>query len=299
MEEAARVLLVPIFRRHWLWYAWGGRTAAAAVEAGRAAAAAVKPPRDWRQGVNLEEKAHLLSQLARSWVQRRLWSEWHKLETAREGTMRNRGFKMAQAVLAREDPRETFLKNLPAKAAPVEVVYPTAFREKLVRRRLRHVCADSRRRHTTRLMWWVLALVPQLPLMLTPLPNITVYYTGYRIYSHYRALQGCKALEECLEQLNSKQLRTLRDELLLLQEQTPGLKYPRDEWPSKLIRREHRGSSPLGDEAAMKIGRLFGQPSMMELVARARKRAVGSMFPSIFPEAGGSGRQAGPRSGGT
>ncbi len=48
----------------------------------------------------------------------------------------------------------------------------------------------------------------------------------------------------------------------------------------------------------MKIGRLFGQPSMMELVARARKRAVGSMFPSIFPEAGGSGRQAGPRGGG-
>ena len=28
-------------------------------------------------------------------VQRRLWSEWHKLETAREGTMRNRGFKCA------------------------------------------------------------------------------------------------------------------------------------------------------------------------------------------------------------
>lgn len=163
---------------------------------------------------------------------------------------------MAQAVLAREDPRETFLKNLPAKAAPMEVIYPvswlaggavvavrgactivpllrqkrssarsvacstgtvggqrmsgsawqqlqpdawqpsgmqagasipgiwaqpswtrlfrlahpilcplspqTAFREKLVRRRLRHVCADSRRRHTTRLMWWVLALVPQV-----------------------------------------------------------------------------------------------------------------------------------------
>lgn len=70
MEEAARVLLVPIFRRHWLWYAWGGRTAAAAVEAGKAAAAAAKPPRDWRQGVNLEEKAHLLSQHASNWVSR-------------------------------------------------------------------------------------------------------------------------------------------------------------------------------------------------------------------------------------
>lgn len=57
-------------------------------------------------------------------VQRRLWTEWHKLETASEGTLRNRGYRMAQAVLAREDPRETFLKNLPSKPAPVEVIYP-------------------------------------------------------------------------------------------------------------------------------------------------------------------------------
>lgn len=34
---------------------------------------------------------------------------------------------MAQAVLAREDPRETFLKNLPAKAAPMEVIYPVSW----------------------------------------------------------------------------------------------------------------------------------------------------------------------------
>lgn len=26
-------------------------------------------------------------------IQRRLWTEWHKLETAPEGSMRNRGFK--------------------------------------------------------------------------------------------------------------------------------------------------------------------------------------------------------------
>lgn len=43
----------------------------------------------------------------------------------------------------------------------------------------------------------------------------------------------------------------------------------------------------------MKIGRLFGQPTMMELVARARKRAVGSMFPSLLSP-GGSGRRPGP-----
>jgi hypothetical protein len=110
-------------------------------------------------------------------VQRKLYKEWNKLETAKEGTLRNRGYRygqlmflsppqhrlccnwhgadlpclipssestchprcsrapwvlgqtccrMAQAVLAREDPRETFLKNLPSTASPVEVIYPVS-----------------------------------------------------------------------------------------------------------------------------------------------------------------------------
>lgn len=70
-----------------------------------------------------------------------------------------------------------------------------------------------------------------------------------------------------------------------------------DHQPTPYPRSPRRLSTPLGDEAAMKIGRQFGQPSMMQLVARARKRAVGSMFPSIFPEAGGSRRRAGPAGG--
>jgi hypothetical protein len=32
--------------------------------------------------------------------------------------------RLAQAVLAREDPQETFLKSLTSKPAPVEVIYP-------------------------------------------------------------------------------------------------------------------------------------------------------------------------------
>lgn len=32
----------------------------------------------------------------------------------------------------------------------------------------------------------------------TPLPNVTVYYTGYRLYSNYRALQvSHQAIEHC------------------------------------------------------------------------------------------------------
>lgn len=54
----------------------------------------------------------------------------------------------------------------------------------------------------------------QLPLMLTPLPNLTVYYTGYRLYSHFRALQvwRCAAswlLQCCMDELFDAQLASL------------------------------------------------------------------------------------------
>ena len=38
----------------------------------------------------------------------------------------------------------------------------TAFRERQVRRELRHVAADGRRRHSRRLVWWTLAMLPQV-----------------------------------------------------------------------------------------------------------------------------------------
>ena len=61
MEESTRVLLVPIFRRYFLWHAWGGPVAAAGSPAGTAL-------RPWREGRNLEEKAQLLTQSASAWV---------------------------------------------------------------------------------------------------------------------------------------------------------------------------------------------------------------------------------------
>ena len=33
---------------------------------------------------------------------------------------------MAQSVLSREDPTETFFKNVPSKPAPLEVIYPVS-----------------------------------------------------------------------------------------------------------------------------------------------------------------------------
>lgn len=49
-----------------------------------------------------------------------------------------------------------------------------------------------------------------------------------------------------------------------------------------------RLSFPLGDDAAISIGRLLGAEHMIEMVARARRRAVGSMFPSVSSSGGSS-----------
>jgi hypothetical protein len=175
-------------------------------------------------------------------VQRRLMAEWNKLESAADGTLRHRGYRMAQAVLSREDPDETFFKQVPIDpGSELEISYPAALKERLVRRRLRHLAANGHRLHRCRLAAWGLAMVPQLPLMLTPLPNLTVYYTGYRIYSHYKALQGCKALERAFLELDSAQLRALSEDLLRHQrERMAGAPYPPEGWPARLLRREWR-----------------------------------------------------------
>jgi len=56
-------------------------------------------------------------------------------------------------------------------------------------------------------------------------------------------------------------------------------------WPDYC--RQH---TPLGDDAAVDIGKVLGADNMVEMVARARKRAVGSMFPSAMSASGGSNR---------
>lgn len=62
-----------------------------------------------------------------------------------------------------------------------------------------------------------------------------MYYTLYRLYSHYTALQGSKALEKGFAALDAAQLAALRDQLLRLQAAS-GATFPSDSWPAKLLR---------------------------------------------------------------
>jgi Mitochondrial K+-H+ exchange-related len=55
-------------------------------------------------------------------VHEKLVKTWLDLQTARDGTIKNWLYKLAQAVLSREDPTETFLKSV--AGCSVEVLYP-------------------------------------------------------------------------------------------------------------------------------------------------------------------------------
>lgn len=49
---------------------------------------------------------------------------------------------------------------------------------------------------------------------------------------------------------------------------------------SSITNPHDRLKHPLSDDAAIEIGRIFGNPSMLREVARARKSVIGSFFPS-------------------
>ena len=83
-------------------------------------------------------------------------------------------------------------------------------------------------------------LPPQLPAppQATPLPNIPLYYAGYKVYSASRAGAGAAALEAMWQQRDSAVLQRLRQQLLALQDQ--GIVFPRKSWPARLIMPERR-----------------------------------------------------------
>ena len=209
----------------WLWNAWRPTVVGASE--------AESSLKRWADGFNLEDKMEIMNQKLSNTMYQKFVKEWRKLETAKPGSLKHWAYKLAQKVLSREDPRESFLKSVPTDGGILDIQYPDVFPEKLVRRRLRLIARQGRSHHRKGLILWSLLLVPQMPLMVTPLPNITVYYTLYRIWSHSRALQGSFVLDHGFSALDGKQLVRLREELLALQNQ--GVDFGEDTWTHKLV----------------------------------------------------------------
>ncbi|GLI71157.1 hypothetical protein VaNZ11_016258 [Volvox africanus] len=192
----AKVLVVPVYQKHWLYHVWLESTAEDA---------AAEHTTHWTNGKSLQEKASFLGKELSFKVKVAAAKQWRSIQAAEEGTFKNTLHRLAQWVLSREDPRETFLKSLPLRAHSLEIIHPCALNERLVQRRLRRMALAQEHYHNRRILGWALATLPQLPLVITPFPNVTLYFTAYKMVSHYQALQGCRMLRSAFQRYDQEQ----------------------------------------------------------------------------------------------
>lgn len=76
----------------------------------------------------------------------------------------------------------------------LEIVHPASINPRLVRRRLRHIAVRGAAIHKKYLYGSICMLPVTSVFMVLPLPNIPFFWTLFRAYSHWRALQGSEKL---------------------------------------------------------------------------------------------------------
>lgn len=89
-------------------------------------------------------------------------------------------------------------------------------------------------------------LCPTSSLQVSPLPNIPIYYSGWRCWVHYRAWRGAQSLQSLVLNVDRRQLVKLRSKLLELQ--AAGHHFEEGSWPADLLSRSNRqqpSNSPL------------------------------------------------------
>jgi len=157
----------------------------------------------------MQEKLSIASLQIKHKFDKTMKTQWRELQAAKEGSFRSYLYKLAQLVLSREDPVESFLKTVPKETNRVEVMYPASLNKDLVRRRVRMIAMRRSAWHRRRILGWILVTMPQLPLLITPLPNVTVYYSMYRLMSHLQAMNGANTLKAGFERSDALQIQRL------------------------------------------------------------------------------------------
>jgi len=124
---------------------------------------------------------------------------WERWGGSAEGTWLRSFHKTGTWMLDRIDPEETSLRELPAPATSAEVAYPARADLAEVRRQLGHLAGD-RADAVRRRMWWNAAAMPlTLPLMLTPMSNLPIYWFAFRVWSTWKGAKGGVALRGLLD----------------------------------------------------------------------------------------------------
>ncbi|KAK9909944.1 hypothetical protein WJX75_009840 [Coccomyxa subellipsoidea] len=167
-------------------------------------------------------------------IYEKILSQWRDLQAAKSGSFKHWLYRLAQGVRSKEEPEESFLKGVPSQPEHIDIIYPSGVNPKYVRRRMKTLLKQQRSRLRMRMAIWSLACIPLIPLLATPVPNLPLYYAGYKVYSARTALVGCNALTNMWSHLDTEQLTKLREKLRELQDS--GVVFPEDAWTGKLLR---------------------------------------------------------------
>lgn len=164
---STRITILPVFRRHWVYYC-DSRAPPPSTPGERAYAA----------------------------LAARASAQWDELQRAAPGSWRDVARRGAEHVLdASRDPDESFLGAAAGEGdVPVEIVYPASLPERLVRRRLRRLAAARARDHRRGEVLWACALPILAPLLLTPITKLPLFYAAWRWRSHGAARRGAERL---------------------------------------------------------------------------------------------------------
>mmetsp|Transcript_11174 Transcript_11174/g.33513 ORF Transcript_11174/g.33513 Transcript_11174/m.33513 type:complete len:334 (-) Transcript_11174:431-1432(-) len=182
VRKATKILAMPIFKKQWLY----------AVE--ETTQDLVQLP-SWRQGRSGVEMVKMASAQLLQKGHEKLLDQWEKLSEAEPWSLKGRLYKLARIVIDGEGVTDTFLKTLPAKTDHYQIIYPSNIPERYVRRRTRLFLQQQEYYQRCRQIMWGVLAVPTIPLFVIPLlPNIPMYYAGYKVWCHTRALNGCRKL---------------------------------------------------------------------------------------------------------
>ncbi|KAJ0074744.1 hypothetical protein Patl1_33872 [Pistacia atlantica] len=146
----------------------------------------------WHRVSTSKNSNHL--ELLTDFISLKMNRAWVGLETAPQGSLKNKIHGLGLKLLARVKPSEIFLKSISKEVTNLEVNYPSSLNARLVRRRLRHIARRGTIIHKNYLYGSVSLLPLTFAFSVLPLPNIPFFWILFRTYSHWRALQGSEKL---------------------------------------------------------------------------------------------------------
>ncbi|KAG1672248.1 hypothetical protein FOA52_002950 [Chlamydomonas sp. UWO 241] len=294
MQHDVRVIVLPVYRRHWLCHAWSTRDDEGA--SGCSCCGASSSTSTSSSTSDLDFRGSAQRWVGRAWaeasrkVDTSVKQQWHEIKVAKEGSFRSYLRMLAKFVLAQEHPDETFLKSLPPDTRTIEIMYPSSMDASRVRRHLRMMALRRSAMHRRRILGWTLMTLPQAPLMLTPLPNVTVYFSVYRLLSNFQAMQGANVLRSALERAEAAEQqkrasRSRRGLFRVLRDRGRACGVDSNVTPiavlvasvvlQRMSQPAQRWHTPLSEDAAVHVGEHYGLAGLKEHYDRVLRVKLG------------------------